>query len=41
MFGDVLDKKKQAPLDYKNISFTWLPNWMFPKGLISDFCQKC
>ena len=31
MFGDALDRKK-AFLNYKNISFTQLPNWMFSKG---------
>ena len=31
MFCDALDRKK-AFLNYKNISFTQLPNWMFSKG---------
>ena len=36
MFGDVLDRKYAFP-DYKKIDFIWLPNLIFPKGLVHDF----
>ena len=39
VFGDVLDRNQAFP-DYKNVNFTWSPNWICPEGLVHDFCQK-
>ena len=42
VFGGVLDRN-QAFLEYKmykNVNFTWSPNWICPKGLVHDFCQE-
>ena len=36
MFADVLDRKEAFPV-YKNIYFTWSPNWIFRKGLDNAF----
>ena len=42
VFGDVLDRNQAFPdyQMYKNVNFTWLPNWTCPKGLVLDFCQE-
>ena len=39
VFGDVLDRKQAFP-EYKNVDFTWLSHWIFPRGLIHDLGQK-